>query len=920
MAANSSSRKSGQALVIVESPAKARTIGKFLGSGYVVEASIGHIRDLPKGKKDMPEDMRKETWARLGVDVENNFQPFYIVPDDKKKQVAKLRQLLKTADRLYLATDEDREGEAISWHLFETLNPKVPVHRLVFHEITRTAIQQAIENPRTIDDGLVRAQETRRILDRLYGFEMSEFMWRKQIGKSAGRVQSVAVRLIVDRERERMAFVTSNWWDLLGHFQTAQRESLSAELVSVDGRPVPSGKDFDSATGRIKPGNYALLDEAGARSLLERLRGASFRVANVEIKPYTKQPAPPFTTSTLQQEANRKLGFTARRTMQAAQSLYENGHITYMRTDSTSLAAEAVQAARNLVGSEYGPDYLPDSPRVYASKVKNAQEAHEAIRPAGTPFELPREIRARLREDEFRLFELIWKRTIASQMSNARGNSIIVTIEGGGCTFQVSGKTIEFAGFLRAYVEGSDDPEAELADQEVILPSVQAGQPLTVRELEAKSHTTQPPARYSEASLTRELERRGIGRPSTYASIIDTIQNRDYVSKKGNALVPSWTAFSVTRLMEEHFPSLVDYEFTALMEDSMDAISRKEAGNVEYLHKFYFGNGAPGLKPQLETKIAAVDAREICTFPLGEGADGVPISVRVGKFGPYIEHGEKKATIPNDLTPEDLTLSSALELLSQAAVGVEPLGLCPDTGRAVYLKAGRFGPYVQLEAEEGGKPKNASLLKGMTPEEITLDVALQLLTLPRNLGTSPDSGEPIEAFNGKFGPYIKCGAETRSLPPHLSVLQITQNEAVELLRQPKTRGRGKAAPKEPLKVFDVSPVTGEPVKLLDGRYGPYVTDGTTNASLPRDAQPEGLTLEQALVLLADRAAKGGSTGKGRKGAKKKAPARTGGGTKAVRKAAGGKKTAKGKPSGNSEDPGDPAPPKSPRKKAARKKS
>ncbi len=859
MPAKKSSSGNGQALVIVESPAKARTISKFLGKDYVVEASIGHIRDLPQKRSEMPEDLRKLPWARLGVNVDDGFQPFYIVPDEKKKQVNKLKQALKSADQLFLATDEDREGEAISWHLLETLQPKVPVHRLVFHEITKTAIQAALEQPRQIDQGLVRAQETRRILDRLYGFEMSEFLWKKSLGRSAGRVQSVAVRLIVDRERERMAFVTASWWDILGHFQTDRSEALSAELVSVDGQRIPSGKDFDSSTGSLKPGNYLLLNQQQTGELVEKLKQAEFKVTNVEIKPYQRSPAAPFTTSTLQQEANRKMGFTAKRTMSAAQSLYENGFITYMRTDSTNMASEAVQAARDLVKSEYGADFLPDAPRTYASKVKNAQEAHEAIRPAGTPFQLPRELKSRLRDDEFRLFELIWKRTIASQMSNARGNSIMITIEGGGAEFHVSGKTIDFAGFLRAYVEGSDDPESELSDQEKILPDVKAGQPLKVRDLEPKSHTTQPPARYSEASLTRELEKRGIGRPSTYASIIETVQSRQYVSKKGNALVPSWTAFSVTRLMEEHFPTLVDYEFTAQMEDSMDAISREEAVSTDYLKQFYFGNGAPGLKPQLEKKIATVDAREICTFPIGNGPDDQPVNVRVGKYGPYIEHGERKATIPAGLAPEDMNLQVAIELLDQAAIGEEPLGQCPDTGRDVFLKTGRFGPYVQLAAsEEDDKPKNSSLLKGMQPEDISLDVALQLLTLPRDLGPFPDTGDKIEAFNGKFGPYVKCGSETRSLPADLSVLEITSQQAIELLRQPKTRGRGRAAPKEPLRVFDKSPVTGEPVKLLDGRFGPYVTDGTTNASLPRDASPEALTFDQALILLADRAAAGGS--------------------------------------------------------------
>ncbi len=852
-------------LVIVESPAKARTIGKYLGSGFVVEASIGHVRDLPTGRKDMPEELRKEDWARLGVNVRERFQPYYIVPAEKKKQVAKLRQALKDADRLYLATDEDREGEAISWHLQELLKPRVPVHRLVFHEITKSAIQQALENPREIDEGLVKAQETRRILDRLYGFEMSEFLWKKSLGRSAGRVQSVAVRLIVDRERERMAFVAAAWWDLLGQFQTGARENLSAGLVAVDGQPVAEGKDFDSTTGRLKGDRVLLLDEAGAAALAARLRSAEFRVTAIEVKPYTRQPAAPFTTSTLQQEANRKLGFTARRTMNAAQSLYENGHITYLRTDSTSLASEAVTAARNLVRDEYGADFLPDAPRTYASKVKNAQEAHEAIRPAGTPFELPRELRSSLRDDEFRLFELIWKRTIASQMTNARGRNIIVSIEGGGATFRVSGKTIDFPGYLRAYVEGSDDPDSELADQEVILPDLREGQPLSLQQLETKSHSTQSPARYSEAALTRELEKRGIGRPSTYASIIDTIQARDYVSKRGSALVPSWTAFSVTRLMEEHFSSLVDYEFTAQMEDSMDAISRDEASNVEYLQNFYFGNHAPGLRALLDDKIATVDARAICTFPVGPGPDGEPVNVRVGKFGPYLEHGARKATLPEGLAPDELKLDQALILLEQSQASEEPLGLCPATGRAVYIKAGRFGPYVQLAAEnEDEKPKNSSLLPNMRPEDVTLEVALQLLSLPRELGPDPASGETINAFNGKFGPYIKAGAETRSLPPGLSVLEITTEQAVELLKQPKARGgRGRAAPREPLQTFANSPVTGQPVRLLDGRYGHYVTDGVTNATVPRGTSPESLTAEQAFALLAERAAAGPSKKKAR---------------------------------------------------------
>jgi DNA topoisomerase-1 len=866
---------SGKTLVIVESPAKARTIGKFLGKDYSVEASIGHIRDLPSGKKEMPDALKKEPWARLGVNTEEEFKPIYVVPDEKKKQVSKLKQALAESDALYLATDEDREGEAISWHLVETLKPKVPVKRLVFHEITKSAIEQALEHPRDIDHGLVKAQETRRILDRLYGYEMSEFLWKKSLGRSAGRVQSVAVRLLVERERERMAFVSASYWDLVGHFLTGSQEKLDAVLQSVDGRKIPSGKDFDPATGKIKDSNFLLLNEQQVRELADRLRTAKFEVAGVEVKPYTRSPAAPFTTSTLQQEANRKLGFTARRTMNAAQSLYENGFITYMRTDSTTLSSEAVAAARKLVDAEYGREYLPNEPRSYASKVKNAQEAHEAIRPTGQSFRMLNDVRRELRDDEFRLYELIWKRTVASQMVNSRGNNIVVTIGGGGAIFQVSGKTIEFPGFLRAYVEGSDDPASDLADQEKILPAVQAGQPLNCEQLEAKSHATQPPARFSEAALTRELERRGIGRPSTYASIIDTIQARNYVFKKGGYLVPSWSAFSVVRLLEEHFPSLVDYDFTAQMEDVMDAISRDEADNVEYLQRFYHGDlaggGRTGLKNQLEVKLGEVDSREVCTFPLGIPASGEhlePVNVRVGRYGPYLEQGSRTSPLRDETPPDELNLEKALELLNQAQVGEEPLGYCPETGRPVYLKQGRFGPYVQLavpEGEEDEKPKNASLLKGMTPDTVTLETALRLLSLPRDLGLNPDTEEPVLAYNGKFGPYVKCGAETRSLPADLSVLDVSLEQAVELLRQPKAAGRGRARAAEPVRTFENSPVTNQPIKLLNGRYGMYLTDGETNATLPKDVPAEGLTLELALRLLAERAAAGPSKKKARSG-------------------------------------------------------
>ena len=866
-----SAGKTGKSLVIVESPAKARTISKFLGSDFTVEASIGHIRDLPQGAKEVPEQYKGESWAYLGVNVEDGFVPIYVIPAEKKKQVAKLRSALKDVDELYLATDEDREGEAISWHLHEVLKPKVPVYRLVFHEITEEAIRKALNNPREIHDGLVKAQETRRILDRLYGYEVSPLLWRK-IGRglSAGRVQSVAVRLIVQRERERAAFVSASYWDLLGTFATQDSAQFDAALISVQGRRVPTGKDFDSRTGQLKDTKLLLLDQQQAAELAERLAQARFRVSSVEEKPYTTRPAPPFTTSTLQQEANRKLGFTARRTMTVAQSLYENGYITYMRTDSTSLAQVAIEAARDLVRSEYGESFLPDQPRVYSSKVRNAQEAHEAIRPAGHPFRKPESLRSELDHDQFRLFDLIWKRTIASQMADARGHRTTIVLEGDGANFQVSGKTIDFPGFLRAYVEGSDDPQAELADREVILPKVVVDQTITCRNLETKGHETQPPARYSEASLTRALEDLGIGRPSTYASIIDTIQAREYVFKRGNALVPSWTAFSVIRLLEQHLGNLVDYEFTAQMEDYLDSISRRESQQIDYLHDFFFGKDSPGLKQRIEAKIKEVDAREISRFPLGKPSSGEhqdEVYLRVGKFGPFLEQSDRRASLPHNMPPDELTLTKALELLDRESTEDEPLGVCPDTGKPVYLKNGRFGPYVQLGSpDEKEKPKNASLMKGMTPEEVDLPLALRLLSLPRTLGQHPESNEPVVAQNGRFGPYVKCGSETRSLPDDLSPLDVTLPQALELLATPKTRGRSAATAKEPLRTLGQSPVTEQPVRLLDGRYGPYVTDGTTNASLPKDAVPSEVSLDFALQLLATRAAEKPATK--RKAAKK----------------------------------------------------
>ena len=875
MAAKSPPRK-GKALVIVESPAKARTIGKFLGSNFVIEASIGHVRDLPEGRKQVPAEFKNEPWAYLGVNVDKNFEPLYVVSPGKLQQVKKLKDLLKGASELYLATDEDREGEAISWHLHELLKPKVPVHRLVFHEITKEAILEALEHPRQIDTNLVKAQETRRIVDRLYGFGVSPLLWRKVRSKlSAGRVQSVAVRLVVDRERERMAFVSATYWDLLGTFAKAASEAFQATLVSVDGRRVPSGKDFDSATGKLKDGSLLLLDEAAALQLVAKLKPATFRVASMEEKPYTSKPYAPFTTSTLQQEANRKLGFTARRTMQVAQGLYENGHITYMRTDSTNLAAVAIDAARDLVKQHYGPEYLPAAPRVYQTKVKNAQEAHEAIRPAGHPFDFPEALRSELHNDAFRLYDLIWKRTVASQMADAKGRRISITIEAEGAVFQVGGRIIDFPGYLRAYVEGADDPTAELADRDSVLPPLTVGDLLQCREMEPKSHTTQPPARYTEATLIRDLEDRGIGRPSTYASIIDTILARDYVFKRGNALVPTWVAFAVSQLLEGHLPKLIDYQFTAQMEDDLDAISRGEAQHVDYLRQFYFGNGQPGLKQQLDHKIEEIDARDVSSIPLGTPEGGEPIVVRVGRYGPFVQQGERRASLPPDLAPDELTIARALELLEQAALAEEPLGHCPETGKPVFLKVGRFGPYVQrgtLDDEEE-KPKNASLLKGMEPADVNLEMALKLLQLPREVGLHPTTSQPVVAYNGRFGPYIKSGDDTRSLPATLSPLEVSLEQALELLAQPKPARRGFGAPREPLKVLGESPVTKQPIQLFDGRYGPYVTDGETNASIPKGVSVEELTVPQALELLATRAAMGPSKSKRKKKAAPKRAAK-----------------------------------------------
>ncbi|MGL4941979.1 MAG: type I DNA topoisomerase [Thermoguttaceae bacterium] len=910
--------KKERALVIVESPAKARTIGAFLGSGYTVEASVGHIRDLPSSAKDLPESIKQEPWARLGVNVYENFEPVYVVPTDKKRQIQKLRNELKQATALYLATDEDREGESISWHLYEVLRPMVPVHRLVFHEITKTAIEEALANPRKIDQDLVQAQEARRILDRLYGYEVSPLLWYKiQPKLSAGRVQSVAVRLIVERERERCAFRNATYWDLLGKFRAGQR-SVEAVLVSVGELRIPTGRDFDSATGKPTGSNLLILNEDAANSLASRLQKHSVTspatVAAVEAKPYTTKPYPPFTTSTLQQEANRKLGLSSRTTMSLAQNLYENGYITYMRTDSTTLSQEALKAARSHVEREYGREYLPDSPRVYATKVKNAQEAHEAIRPAGSTFATPESLRGKVSPEALRLYELIWKRTVASQMVDARGQRTSITIAVDDARFTVSGKTIEFAGYLRAYVEGSDDPDAELADREVVLPKVAVGEAIACEELLPKSHTTKPPARYSEASLTRVMTEKGIGRPSTYASIIETIVARNYVFKKDSALVPTWVGIAVCQLLEDHLPDLVNYDFTAQMEDQLDAISRGELGHVGYLRQFYFGEGGSpgeetesGLKFQLDNKRQSIDAREVNQIYVGAGEDEIPIHVRIGKFGAFLQHGMRRASLPDNIPPDELTVEVALRYLEQSERGDEPLGICETTQQPVYLKNGRFGPYVQRgTAGDGVKPQNASLLKGMTPEMVTLEVALALLSLPRLLGKTT-SGDDVFASNGPYGPYVKSGSDTRSLPEGVSPLEVTLEEAIHILAQPKTHGRrtagGAAAP--PVREFGESPVTGKSVRVMNGRFGMYITDGVTNVTLPRGSTPDELTQELALDMLAIKAAagpsprRGGARGGTRRGAKtatpktaaKKVPAKKAATKKATPKKASAKKAA-----------------------------
>ena len=897
-------------LVIVESPTKAKTIAQYLGEGYEVLSSVGHIRDLIE-PKNLPPELKKGSLGKFSVDVENGFEPYYVVSDAKKKTVAELKRALKGADELYLATDEDREGEAIAWHLLQELKPKVPVHRMVFHEITKDAIQYARDNTRQIDTALVDAQETRRILDRLYGYEVSPVLWRKVgPGLSAGRVQSAATRLVVDRERERLAFRTASYWDLIaGLTPKEEKDRFESKLVRIDGKRIAAGRDFDDK-GQLK-GDAVALDETAAATLAGALREHdSVVVSGVESKPYTRRPAAPFTTSTLQQEAGRKLRFSARQTMSVAQSLYENGHITYMRTDSPTLSRQAIEAARSQARKLYGAETVPDAPRLYTGKSKNAQEAHEAIRPSGDTFKTPSELSSVLRGNDFKLYDLIWKRTVASQMADAKGSTATVTISastasGTVAEFVASGTVITFRGFLHAYEESQDEERnaAEAAEPaEAKLPPLTEGQKLVLVDVEAKGHETSPPPRYTEASLVKQLEELGIGRPSTYASIISTIIDRGYVTPRGQALVPNWIAFSVVRLLEEYFSDLVQYDFTAGMEDDLDRIADGEADRVEWLTGFYFGSPKHrGLRTVIDN-LGDIDAREINSIKIADD-----VTLRIGKYGPYLEApGEdpetpRRVNIPQDLAPDELTAEKARELIDAPVVGDRVIGVNPETGKEIVAKDGRFGPYItELEPEapvvepvetidpKTGevkikkpkkvavvKPRTASIFKSMDLATVDLDTALALLNLPRVVGTDPESGVEITAQNGRFGPYLKRGTDTRSLATEELIFDIDLPGALELYSQPKYGGR---AASSALKEFELpDPVSEKPIKIKDGRFGAYVTDGTTNATIPRGEQLEDIDFDRAVQLLADKRAKGPAKPKAkattRKPAAKKAPAK-----------------------------------------------
>ncbi|GAB3517149.1 type I DNA topoisomerase [Arthrobacter monumenti] len=915
-ATSKADKKTGKKLVIVESPAKSKTIAGYLGAGFEVEASMGHIRDLPQ-PSELPDDLKKTSLGKFAVDVDNDFEPYYVVSVDKKKKVAELKKALKDADELYLATDGDREGEAIAWHLLEVLKPKVPVHRLTFPEITREAIQRAMEQMRDVDIALVDAQETRRILDRLYGYEISPVLWRKvSRGLSAGRVQSVATRLVVERERERMAFRAASYWDLVGKFApgaqgtaaAGDKEGFSAKLVSVDGAKVATGRDFNDL-GELKPKNAVHLDEATATGLVTALENADFAVRSVETKPYTRRPAAPFTTSTVQQEAARKLRFSARVTMRVAQSLYENGYITYMRTDSPSLSDEAINAARRQASELYGPEYVPDARRIYKGKSKNAQEAHEAIRPAGDSFRTPAQVAKELSGDQFRLYELIWKRTVASQMADAKGSTASVRLgataaDGRDTEFAASGTVITFRGFMAAYEEGKDavrgDDDGDPTEGGR-LPNLSVKDPLSASGIDAVGHETSPPPRYTEASLVKTLEERGIGRPSTYAATISTIMDRGYVRTRGSALVPSWVAFSVIRLLEEHFSNYVDYDFTAAMEDDLDRIASGERARVDWLNNFYYGDRKVTGLHTIVHDLGEIDARRVNSIEIAEG-----ITLRVGKFGPYLEKPvpagspegtePERANVPEDLAPDELTAEKAVDLMENAGPDERELGVDPETGRTIIAKNGRYGPFVtevirELTDEEvanqpveyykNGKPKppkkpqkvkprTGSLFKSMSVETVTLEDALALLSLPRVLGQDAE-GNDITVQNGRFGPYLKKGTDSRSITSEEQIFTITLEEALEIYSQPKQRGGRTAA--APLRELGNDPVSEKAIVVKDGRFGPYITDGATNITVPRSESIESLTHERAVELLAEKRAKGpvkktGAKNTGRKTAAK----------------------------------------------------
>ena len=950
----------GKTLVIVESATKAKKIQKYLGDDFIVEASVGHIRDLPGRAADIPAKYKKEPWAKLGVNPEDGFTPIYVVDGDKKKKVSDLKAKLKQADKLLLATDPDREGEAIAWHLLETLNPKVPVERMVFNEITESAIREAAENTRELDMDLVDAQETRRILDRLYGYEVSPVLWKKVMPRlSAGRVQSVATRVIVERERERMAFIPAEYWDLTASLTPSQAQSsenqteFDAKLVALDGKRIAQGRDFDDR-GRLK-GEAVVVDKQKAHALADALGTAPMRVTAVEEKPYSRKPYAPFMTSTLQQEAGRKLHFTSARTMRIAQRLYENGHITYMRTDSTSLSKQGLDAARSAARELYGANYVTDTPRIYDRKVKNSQEAHEAIRPAGERFATPGQLAGSLDAEEFKLYELIWARTVASQMQDARGTSMKVTVAGDAageqCEFAATGRTVTFPGWLRAY--------SDKQDNETRLPQLTKGDELDTNKVTADGHSTNPPARYTEASLVKKMEDLGIGRPSTYASIIKTIQDRGYVVARGNALVPSWVAFSVVGLLENNFDALVDYDFTSSMEDELDEIAHGNQDRTRWLSGFYFGDADAkesmaqalarrgGLKHMIEDNLESIDARQANSLTLFDDDSGRPVVVRVGRYGPYIERvvgktsdGEpeyQRANLPESATPDEITLEMAEKLFATPQSGRE-LGVNPANGRTIVAKEGRFGPYVTelvrddersvaearaeeiiaderaaedaQRAEEGKRAKNwetktaaaqkekrmaqlvdeqlkpatASLFSSMEPSSVTFDEAMQLLSLPREVGVDPADGEVITAQNGRYGPYLKKGSDSRSLASEDQIFTVTLEEARRIYAEPKRRGR--AAAKPPLKMLGDNDVSGKPMSIKDGRFGPYVTDGETNASLQRGDTPETMTDQRANELLSARRAREAEDG-GKKATKKKATKK-----KSTKKAAKPKKTTK----------------------------